>query len=258
MTSQKQSIVITGASAGIGEATAILFARNGWRVVMGARRTERLENIALNLAKEGFKDLYALDLDVTSDPSVTSFCRETRKILGNAGDVLFNNAGMALGVDRVATGNMYDWQTMLDVNVSGLLRVTREFLPHMISANNGHVINMGSIAGQVVYEGGSVYCATKHAVRAITKTLRLELNGTAIRVTSIDPGMVETEFSNVRFGDLDKAKAVYKGLKPLSAHDIAECVLWSAARPRHVNIEEITVMPVAQAAPHKVHRDVSP
>jgi serine 3-dehydrogenase len=170
-------------------------------------------------------------------------------------DALFNNAGLALGVDHVAKGVISDWQVMLDTNVTGLLRVTRAFLPKMIEANHGHVINMGSIASHVVYEGGSVYCATKHAVRAITKTLRLELNGTPIRVSLIDPGMVETDFSLVRFkDDAERAKNVYKGVTPLTARDIAECVWFTAARPPHVNIEEIVVMPVDQAAPHKVNR----
>lgn len=249
------TIVITGASAGIGEETAILFAEKGWRVIIAARRVDRLEALAKRLAKKNHNNVIVLELDVTDDQSVKKFAANTLKACDGQVDVLFNNAGLALGVDHVATGNVDDWDVMINTNITGLLRVTRELLPAMKMKNHGHIINMGSIASSVVYEGGSVYCATKHAVRAITKTLRLELNGTAIRVSLIDPGMVETDFSLVRFKeDQDRAKSVYKGLKPLTPRDIAECILFMADRPSHVNIDEIVLMPIAQAAPHKINR----
>ncbi len=249
------SIVITGASAGIGAETAALFAERGWHVILGARRRDKLEQLASKLSVAGAPEVTVLDLDVTSDQSVQDFAGRAWDACRGQMNVLFNNAGLALGVDPVHKGLMSDWQQMLDTNVSGLLRVTRAFLPQMLSAGRGHIINMGSIASHVVYEGGSVYCATKHAVRAITKTLRLELNGTPIRVSSVDPGMVETDFSLVRFNDDDeRAKNVYKGVTPLTGRDIAECVWFAASRPAHVNIEEIVVMPVDQAAPHKINR----
>jgi len=258
MTSRKSppTIVITGASAGIGEETAVLFAEKGWKVIASARRLDRLEHLASRLKAKNTPEIVTLKLDVTDHESVKHFATKALEACGGQVDVLFNNAGLALGVDHVATGEVSDWETMIDTNVTGLLRVTREFLPAMNAKNHGHIVNMGSIASTVVYEGGSVYCATKHAVRAITKTLRLELNGTSIRVSLIDPGMVETDFSMVRFkDDQERAKNVYKGLKPLTPHDIAECIWFMADRPAHVNIEEIVLMPIAQAAPHKITRN---
>lgn len=247
------SIVITGASSGIGEETALWFADKGWRVIVGARRLERLKTLSKRVSKA--KNFIVCKLDVTDDKSVKAFAGKVFEACHGRVDILFNNAGLALGVDHVATGSVRDWEIMINTNVTGLLRVTRELLPAMKKTNSGHIINMGSIASNMVYEGGSVYCATKHAVRAITKTLRLELNGTPIRVSLIDPGMVETDFSLVRFDqDRDRAKNVYKGLKPLTPKDIAECVWFMADRPAHVNIEEIVLMPIAQAAPHKVSR----
>lgn len=259
MTSSKtpKTVVITGASAGIGEATALAFAKEGWSLVLGARRSERLRELATSLTGAGAAQVKVFCLDVTDTKSVTAFAKDALLATSDHIDVLVNNAGLALGVDKVAESKESDWQTMIDTNITGLLRTTRAFLPSMISENAGHIINMGSIASHVVYEGGSVYCATKHAVRAITKTLRLELNGTPIRVSLIDPGMVETDFSKVRLGDNERAKSVYKGVTPLTAEDIAACVVWSALRPPHVNVEEIVVMPVDQAAPHKINRRLS-
>lgn len=250
-----KSIVITGASAGIGEETALLFAERGWHVILGARRLDRLSDLVPKLSQAGAAMVTVESLDVTDQQSVEKFAKKAWETSDGRLDVLFNNAGLALGVDHVATGNITDWQVMLDTNVTGLLRVTRALLPHMLESRHGHIINMGSIASHVVYEGGSVYCATKHAVRAITKTLRLEVNGSPIRVSLIDPGMVETDFSIVRFkNDSDRARNVYKGVTPLTGNDIAECIWFTANRPAHVNIEEIVIMPVDQAAPHKVHR----
>jgi 3-hydroxy acid dehydrogenase/malonic semialdehyde reductase len=248
------TVVITGASSGIGEATAFAFANEGAHLILGARRTEKLNALGPKLKTAGAGSVTVMPLDVTNTNSVAKFAKQIASQCSEGIDILVNNAGLALGVDKIADGKESDWQTMMDTNVMGVLRVTRSLLPDMLARGKGHIINMGSIAGFLVYEGGSGYCASKHAARAVTKTLRLEVNGTPIRVTSIDPGMVETEFSNVRFGDDDKAKAVYKGLEPLTSHDIAECILWSAKRPPHVNIDEIVVMPVAQAAPHKVSR----
>lgn len=248
-----KTIVITGASSGIGAATARAFARIGWQVVAGARRVDKLQELALE-----FKDtqFHSIPLDVCERQSVANFASEISKKFPDGIDVLVNNAGLAIGTDRLSDGNEEDSDQVMETNVMGLLRVTRALLPRMIEHQKGHIINMGSIAGFLVYEGGGVYCASKHAVRAITKTLRLELNGTPIRVTSIDPGMVETEFSNIRFNDPEKAKSVYKGMTPLTGEDIADCILWSVLRPAHVNIDEIVVMPVDQAAPHKVNRKV--
>ena len=257
MTKSKNSptIVITGASAGIGEQTALVFAEHGWSLVIAARRSERLEELKTKLLAAGAAAVTVVTLDVTSDQSVKNFAKKALEACAGKIDCLLNNAGLALGVDHVATGSVSDWQVMLDTNVTGLLRVTRAILPAMLEKSHGHVINMGSIASHVVYEGGSVYCATKHAVRAITKTLRLELNGTPIRVSLIDPGMVETDFSLVRFNqDKERASKVYKGVTTLTGRDIAECIWFTASRPAHVNIDEIVLMPVDQAAPHKLNR----
>jgi hypothetical protein len=237
-------IAITGASSGIGEATAVLFAERGWTVDAGARRFDRLEKLAAK-----YKTLRPLRLDVTDAESVARFAEAV-----GAPDVLVNNAGGALGLDRLDRGDFEDWRGMIESNVLGLLRVTRDVLPAMIGRGSGHVVNMGSVAGEQVYEGGGVYCAAKHAVRAITKTLRLELNGTPIRVTELLPGMVETEFALVRLRDAGKAKNVYRGMTPLVARDIAECVWFAVSRPPHVTIEEMVIMPTDQATVYRVHR----
>lgn len=246
--------VITGASAGIGAATAEVFAEMGWHLVLGARRLERLEALKAPLTKKGAASVTALSLDVRDEKSANAFAAAALERHG-APDVLLNNAGLVIGMDRVADGNTSDWETILDTNVMGVLRVTRAFLPTMIKAAKGHVVMLGSIAGHQAYEGGSVYCASKFALQAITKTLKLELNGTPIRVSTIDPGMVDSEFSLVRFQqDEAKAKSVYKGLTPLSPRDIAECIVFCATRPAHVNIDGIVVMPTAQATVYKVSR----
>ena len=245
--------VITGASAGIGQACAEIYAENGYSLVVGARRTDKLQALAPMLAKLGAKGIRVLALDVTDEKSVDAFHAETLKTYGQV-DVLLNNAGLAAGLDPVVTGKDADWQAMLDTNVYGLLRVTRKFLPHMIEKNHGHVVNMGSIAGFHTYANGAVYAATKHAVKAITGALRLELNGTAIRVSEIDPGMVETEFSLVRLKDEAKAKSVYQGMTPLTGRDIAECVYFITSRPAHVNVDHLLIMPTDQASVYKTHR----
>jgi NADP-dependent 3-hydroxy acid dehydrogenase YdfG len=241
--------VVTGASSGIGAATARQLARAGFHVVAGARRSDRLEPLAEEVGAT------TLALDVTDPASVDAFTAAVADRHGHA-DLLVNNAGAALGLDPVADGHDQDWQTMLDTNVVGLLRVTRGFLPLLRAAPHAHIVNLGSIAGFEVYPGGAGYAASKHAVRAITQTLRLELNGEPIRITEIAPGMVETEFSLTRFhGDQSRADQVYAGVQPLTADDIADCVVWAVTRPPHVDIDFMVVRPVAQAASHKVARN---
>jgi len=232
--------VITGASSGIGAATAIALGRHGYKVVVGARRIERLERVA-------GEDGLALRLDVTDEQSVKEFVRDLATRFGHI-DVLINNAGGALGLNPVAQAVDDEWIGMWKTNVLGLMWMTRACLPLLRKARHGHIVNIGSIAGFEIYTGGAGYTAVKHAVRAITKTLRLELNVEPIRVTGIAPGLVETEFSLVRFhGDRKTAKAVYEGIKPLTAEDIADCIVFAVTRPPHVDIDEIVVRPIAQA-----------
>jgi len=243
----KAIAVVTGASSGIGAASARALAKHGYTVVGGARRVDRLKRVV------GTSGL-ALELDVTERDSVDRFVAEVRKRYGRV-DVLINNAGGALGLAPVADANDDDWTGMWKVNVFGLMLMTRACLPLLRKAKVGHIVNIGSIAGFETYKGGAGYTAVKHAVRAISRTLRLELNGEPIRVTEIAPGLVETEFSIVRFkGDRTAAKAVYTGLKPLSAEDVAECVVFAVTRPPHVDIDEIVVRPVAQATTFQVTR----
>ena len=242
--------VVTGASSGIGAASTRQLARAGFHVVAGARRTDRLEPLAEEVGAT------TLPLDVTDPASVDAFAAAVADRHGQL-DLLVNNAGTALGLDPVAEGHDQDWQTMLDTNVVGLLRVTRAFLPLLRAAPRAHIVNLGSIAGFEVYPGGAGYTASKHAVRAITDTLRLELNGEPIRITEIAPGMVETEFSVIRFrGDQARADDVYAGVEPLTADDIADCIVWAVTRPPHVDIDFMVVRPVAQAASYKVARNL--
>ena len=232
--------VITGASSGIGAATAIALGHRGYRIVVGARRVERLARVA------GERGL-ALRLDVTDEQSVDDFVREVGKRFGRI-DVLVNNAGGALGLNAVADAVDDEWIGMWKTNVLGLMWMTRACLPLLRKARHGHIVNIGSIAGFETYKGGAGYTAVKHAVRAITKTLRLELNGEPIRVTEIAPGLVETEFSLVRFhGDRKAARVPYEGIKPLTPDDIADCIVFAVTRPAHVDIDEIVVRSVAQA-----------
>ena len=247
-------VLITGASSGFGAAAAKAFAREGARLLLGARRLDRLEQAAKEARVAGATEAHAHVLDVASTPSVNEYAAWAEDIVGKL-DVLINNAGGAHGLDTVATGKDEDWEAMLQSNVLGLMRVTRAMLPLMMDNPGASIINVGSIAGHVAYEGGSVYCAAKAAERKITQTLRLELNGTGIRVGSIDPGLAETEFSMVRFkGDAEKSKKVYDGINPLTAEDIAETMVWVASRPPRVNIDEILIKPTDQAAIHKIYR----
>ena len=243
--------VITGASSGIGAATANALRRHGYRVVVGARRVDRLKKVAGD-------DGIAIRLDVTDQQSVDEFVAVVGKKFSHI-DVLVNNAGGAQGLNPVADAKDDEWTWMWKTNVMGLMWMTRACLPLLRKAKYGHIVNIGSIAGFETYKGGAGYTAAKHAVRAITKTLRLELNGEPIRITEIAPGLVETEFSVVRFhGDRKAAKAVYDGLKPLTADDIAECVAFAVTRPAHVDIDEIVVRPVAQANVTTVARKPPP
>lgn len=238
------NVVITGASSGFGEAAARAFARLGHSLFLGARRLEKLEKLAHELGSAT-----AHPLDVREAKSIEAFCAAAP-----TPDILLNNAGLALGRDPVASIKDEDLVGMVETNVVGLVRVTRAFLPRMIAAKKGHVINLGSYAARGVYEGGAVYAATKHSVRVISETLRLELSGTDIRVTEMDPGMAETEFSMVRLGDEEKAKAVYQGMRPLTAGDVADAIVWVATRPPHVNISELVMTSTDQASLTKVHR----
>jgi len=239
--------VVTGASSGIGAATAAALGRRGYQIVAGARRIQRVQRVVGDLGM-------ALPLDVTDQKSVDAFVAQVSKTFGRV-DVLVNNAGLASGLAPVAEARDEDWIAMWEVNVLGLMRMTRACLPLLRKAKHGHIVNLGSIAGFEVYKGGAGYTASKHAVRAISRTLRLELNGEPIRVTEIAPGMVETEFSLVRFrGDRKAAKAVYQGVKPLVAEDIADCIVFAVTRPPHVDIDEIVIRPIAQAASYLVAR----
>lgn len=243
MMSTSKLAVITGASAGIGAATAAALADAGFELVLGARRIDALESVARPLGAK------AAELDVTEAGSVEHFCSGIERC-----DLLVNNAGAAYGLDRIENASDEDWLAMYDLNVLGMLRVTRALLPKLRAAH-GHIINLGSTSGFEVYPGGGGYTGSKHAVRAFTRTLRLELHGEPVRVSEICPGLVETEFSNVRFaGDADRAAAVYRGMEPLRADDIAEIIAFVATRPPHVDIDEVVVRPLDQATAMTVHR----
>jgi NADP-dependent 3-hydroxy acid dehydrogenase YdfG len=247
-------VLITGASAGFGAAAATSFAREGARLILGARRRDRLEEVANQARKAGSPEVKLNALDVTQTSSVNAFAEWVKGFTDRI-DVLVNNAGGAKGLDTVADGKDDDWEFMFQANALGVLRMTRACLPLMVRNPGSSLINIGSIAGRVAYEGGSAYCGAKAAELQITKSLRLELSGTGIRVSSVDPGMAETEFSLVRFkGDEAKAKKVYEGVEPLTAADIAETLVWVASRPSHVCIDELVIKCTDQAALHKVHR----
>ena len=257
-------IRITGASSGFGAAAAVAFGAEGAKLLLGARRLDRLEKTAGAASKAGAGEAHCRALDVAQTSSVTDFLAWAKsKINGGPGStskktglhVLINNAGGAHGLDVVADGKDADWEAMIQSNVLGLLRVTRAALPLIGRDTGASIINIGSVAGHAAYEGGAVYCAAKAGELQITRALRLELLGTGIRVGTVDPGLAETEFSVVRFkGDRAGAKKVYEGMTPLSAEDIADILVWVASRPSHVNIDELIVKPVDQAAIGRIHR----
>ncbi|MBE9056876.1 SDR family oxidoreductase [Sphaerospermopsis sp. LEGE 08334] len=249
-----QTILITGASSGIGAACAKLFARENAKLILAARRLEKLEEKAQELNKLYGAEIHLLQLDVCDRSAVESAINNLPPEWSEI-DILINNAGLSRGLDKLYEGDFQDWEEMIDTNIKGLLYLTRYVVPGMVQRNRGHVINIGSIAGHQTYPGGNVYCGTKAAVKAISEGLKLDLLGTPVRVTSVDPGMVETEFSEVRFhGDTERAKKVYQGLQPLTADDIADVVFFCATRPAHVNINEIILMPVDQASATLVNR----
>jgi len=248
------SVLITGASSGIGAATAHAFAREKCNLLLAARRRDRIDQLARHLADKYAITAQAITLDVTKqkdvDAALASLSTTWEQI-----DILVNNAGLSRGLTKLQEGDISDWEEMIDTNIKGLLYVTRSILPGMVKRKKGHIINIGSIAGHQLYPAGNVYCATKFAVKALSEGLRLDLLGTGVRVTSVDPGMVQTEFSQVRFhGDTERATAVYQGLQPLSADDVAEVILFCATRPPHVDVADIIVMPTDQASVNHAHR----
>lgn len=247
-------VLITGASSGIGEACARQFANAGAKLLLCARRLDLLNELADKLRAEYGVETHTFQLDVRRYEHVTKALQalpsQWRKT-----DILVNNAGLAAGLDSVHEGSVQDWEDMIDTNVKGLLYMTREILQHMVKNNAGHIINIGSVAGHYVYPKGAVYCATKFAVNALTNGLRMDLFGQKIRVSTIDPGAVETNFSRVRFkGDEQRAASVYAGMEPLTPDDVADAVMYCATRPPHVNISEVIIMPTDQAAATMVAR----
>ncbi len=251
--STQRIVLITGATSGIGEATARLLSTNAFKLVLCGRRVDRLKKLAQELSAQ--TEVTTLSFDVRNRQAVTASLRSLpdawKKI-----DVLINNAGNAHGLDPIQSGNIDDWDAMMDINVKGLLYVSREILPGMVERKSGHVVNLGSIAGKEVYANGNVYCASKFAVDALTRGMRIDLNSAGIKVTAIQPGMVETEFSLVRFkGDAERAAAAYKGLTALKGEDIADMILFAITRPPHVVVADLVVFPVAQASASVVKRD---
>ena len=240
-------VFITGASAGIGAATAMAFAAEGCKLLLAARRAGKLAEVALRARERGAQSVYSIDLDVRDYRAVQTAIDELPEEWAEI-DILVNNAGLSRGLDKLYVGRIQDWEEMIDTNVKGLLYVTRAVVPGMVVRGRGHVISLGSTAGEMTYPNGAVYCATKAAERAINDGLRQDVLGTPVRVTSVDPGMVETDFSLVRFhGDAERAAKVYKGVQPLTAEDVAETIVWAAGRPAHVNIARVLMTPVQQA-----------
>lgn len=249
-----QVVLITGASSGIGAACAHAFAQSGCQLVLTARREDRLAKLAPQLRSEGAASVHGVILDVRDSAAVDRLVSSLPPAL-QAIDILINNAGLGRGRDKLHEGDPAEWDEMIDTNVKGVLRVNRAVLPQMVARDRGHIIHIGSIASRTAYVGGAVYCASKAAVRMINECLKHDLLGTHVRVSTVDPGMVETEFSVVRFrGDADRAKAVYEGMTPMSAADVAESVLFCASRPAHVNVSEVVMLATDQASPTLVHR----
>lgn len=252
----KKTALISGATSGIGKATALLLSENGYNLILTGRRKQRLDDLKSEIEAKSNAKVFCLNFDIRSNDEVCkaidSLPEDFKKI-----DLLINNAGLAMGLSTIQTGDLQDWETMIDTNIKGLLYLTLKVAPLMIEQKSGHIINIGSIAGKEVYPNGNVYCATKHAVDALSKAMRIDMLPYKIKVTQIAPGMVDTEFSTVRFhGDKERADKVYDGLTPLYAEDIAEIILFVANRPKHVNINDILVTPLAQASSANVVRNL--
>ncbi|MEO8512370.1 MAG: SDR family NAD(P)-dependent oxidoreductase [Ignavibacteria bacterium] len=251
---KNKTVFITGASSGFGRSTAIAFAKKGARLILAARRTPKLKELAVELRKKYKTEVLPVTVDIRNKNDVFSTVNNLPKKWSNI-DILVNNAGLSRGLDKLQEGKMQDWDEMIDTNVKGLLYVSRAIIPVMVKNNSGHIVNIGSIAGHEVYPKGNVYCASKHAVDAITKGMRLDLVDTDIRVTTIDPGLAETEFSIVRFrGNVNKAKNVYIGIEPLRAEDIADAVIYAVTRPLNVVVAEIILLPNKQGSSMVTHR----
>src|SRR5450631_1318284 len=247
MSLKEKIVFITGASAGIGAATALAFAAEGTRLLLAARRAGKLAEVASAALQRGAPSVHSIDLDVRDHRAVQQAIDDLPPEWAEI-DILVNNAGLSRGLEKLYLGRIQDWEEMIDTNVKGLLYVTRAVVPGMVVGGRGHVINLGSTAGEITYPNGAVYCASKAAERAINDGLRQDLLGTPVRVTSIDPGMVETDFSLVRFhGDGERAGNVYKGITPLTPEDVADVIVWAVSRPAHVNIARVLLTPVQQA-----------
>lgn len=252
---QERIVLITGASSGIGAACAKVFAQAGAKLILAARRRERLEQLAEELSKFA-SPIHLLPLDVRDRSSVES-ALSTLPASWSSVDILINNAGLSRGLDKLHEGSFQDWEEMIDTNIKGLLYLTRFIVPGMVSRGQGDVVNLGSIAGHQTYPGGNVYCATKAAVRVISEGLKQDLLGTPVRVSSVEPGLVETEFSQVRFrGDAERAQKTYQGMTPLTPDDVADVVFFCVTRPPHVNISEVLLMPTDQAGVTLVNRQL--
>ncbi len=248
-------VFITGATSGIGKSSAEIFAKHGYDLIICGRRKERLNELKIQLEKEYKVKVNTLSFDIRQqkevEAAIASLPAEKKKI-----NILINNAGLAAGLSAIQNGELDHWERMIDTNLKGLLYVTKLIANLMIENKSGHIINLGSIAGKEVYANGNVYCATKHAVDALNKAMRIDLLPHHIKVSAINPGMVETEFSIVRFdGDEERAKKVYQGLEPLKPQDIAETIFWVASRPAHVNINDLIIMPSVQATATQVNRN---
>ncbi len=248
-----KTVLITGASSGIGAACAQAFADRGANLILCARRQQRLDELTQRL-KTSHVDIHTLKLDVTQASEVNQQLNHLPERWQTI-DILLNNAGLAAGLDPVQEGNIDDWERMIDTNIKGLLYVTRAILPNMVKRDSGHIINIGSTAGHEVYPKGAVYCASKHAVNALTRGFKMDLLGSQVRVSSVDPGITQTEFYQVRFhGDQKKADATFTGMTPLSAQDVADAVIYCATRPAHVNISEMIILATDQSSAWSVHR----
>lgn len=246
----KRTVLITGATSGIGEACARKFAEGGYKLIITARRADKLNALKAELEAQG-AEVQTLVFDVRDAAASKEAMQQVETV-----DVLINNAGLALGLEKEYEGDLEDWNVMIDTNVKGLLTMTRLVVPGMVERNQGHVINIGSVAGDAAYAGGNVYCATKAAVKAITDGLRIDVAESAVRVTNIKPGLVETNFSNIRFhGDTERADNVYKGIKPLTGEDIADVAFYAASAPAHVQIAEVLVLATHQASGSVIHRE---